>query len=306
VVSHQSSPVLGDLLASIERARTRARDAVRADVVVVDNASSDGSAELARKAGVTLLALDENVGFGAAANRALEGSVADWLVVLNPDLVVDDGFLEALADVARGLAPDVGILGAALSNPDGSPQPSIGDEPTLLRTLAGLCRPRSARKYRPIGAHARGPVDWVTGAAVAVRGTCWKAIGGFDPGFFLYYEDADLCRRARDAGHRTVFEPALCAVHLSPLAQRPVPPRLVPVVRYAQLRYFRTHRPRAELAVLALAVTLWSRLAPLVRAGAAAGEAIDWPAVRRAVRAGRRGEPGPSLGPAGARAERVH
>lgn len=307
MVSHQSAAVLPNLLDSLERARARAGPKVRAEVVVADNASSDGSAGIARRPGVRVLPLAENLGFGAAANLALEGGDADWLVVLNPDLVVDDGFLAVLADAAGSLPLDVGILGAALANPDGTPQPSIGDFPTLSRTLASLRRPRSERKYRTLAAHARGPADWVTGAALAVRGSCWKAIGGFDPGFFLYYEDTDLCRRARDAGHRTRFEPALRAVHLSPLAQREQPPRLVPVVRYAQLRYFRAHRPAYELWLLALCVTLWSVAASVSSraSGDAAGHvegdaAIDWSAVRRALRAGLRGGPGPRLGPGGA------
>jgi len=303
VVSHQSASVLPELLASIDRARARAAGRACAEVVVADNASADGSAAAARAAGARVIALDENLGFGSAANRALDGAEASWLVVLNPDLVLDDGFLLALADCVARLAPDVGIVGAALANPDGSPQPSVGDFPTFVRTLAALRRPRASRKYRPLEAHVAGPADWVTGAAVAVRADCWRATGGFDPGYFLYYEDTDLCRRARDAGFRTRFEPALRAVHLTPLAQRPLPPRLVPVVRYAQLRYFRAHRPARELWALALCVGLWSLLHALAARGAPTperGGAIDWAAVRRALRAGVAGAPGPRLGRAAA------
>lgn len=307
VVSHQSAAVLESLLGSIDRARARAGDRVQAEVVVADNASLDGSSEIGRAAGARVVALDENLGFGAAANRALAGGDVDWLVVLNPDLVLDEGFLVALAQIAPALPSDVGILGAALSNPDGSPQPSIGDFPTLARTLSGLWRPRSDRKYRPLADHVRGPADWVTGAALAVRAPCWNAIGGFDPGYFLYYEDTDLCRRARNAGHRTRFEPALRAVHLSPLAQRALPAPLVPVVRYAQLRYFRAHRPAWELWLLALSVGLWTVARALAARGDRRTGAIDWTAVRRALRAGVRGAPGPRLGPGGApEAEPAH
>lgn len=299
MVSFQSARVLPNLLDSLERACARAGARVRAEIVVADNASDDDSAGIARRSGVRVLPLPENLGFGAAANRALDAADTEWLLVLNPDLVVEDDFLSILADLVGPLGPDVGILGAALTNADGSPQPSIGDFPTLSRTLAALRRPRAERKYRTLAAHLRGPTDWVTGAAIAVRASCWKAIGGFDPGFFLYYEDTDLCRRARDAGHRTRFEPALHAVHLSPLAQRALPPRLVPVVRYAQLRYFRAHRPAWELWLLALCVTLWS-VAASITARAGGDAAIDWSAVRRALRAGLRGGPGPRLGPGAA------
>lgn len=302
VVSHESAAVLPELLASIERASRRAAGRARVEVVVADNASADGSAALARAAGARVIAFDENLGFGAAANRALgSGADAAWLVILNPDLVLEEGFLAALADLVPRLAPDIGIVGAALTNPDGSSQPSVGDFPTFGRTLAALRRPRASRKYRPLGDHIVGPADWVTGAVVAVRADCWRATGGFDPDYFLYYEDIDLCRRARDAGWRTRFEPALRAVHLTPLAQRPLPARLVPVVRYAQLRYFRAHRPAHELWGLALCVALWTLVRGLVApsaSGAETGAAIDWSAVRLALRAGVAGGPGPRLGPA--------
>lgn len=303
VVSHQSASVLPRLLESLERARARAGARVRAEVVVADNASGDGSVALARHSGARVIALDENVGFGAAANRALGDDEADWLVVLNPDLVLDEGFLLRLAEIVPGLPPEIGILGTALENADGSPQPSIGDFPSLGRTLASLRRPRTERKYRPLAAHVRGPADWATGAAIAVRASCFRAIGGFDPGYFLYYEDTDLCRRARDAGYGTRFEPGLRAVHLSPLAQRAFPASLVPVVRYAQLRYFRAHRPAHELWLLALSVALWSlgsALAARFTRGSSLdepGEGVDWRAVRRALSAGVRGGPGPRLGP---------
>jgi N-acetylglucosaminyl-diphospho-decaprenol L-rhamnosyltransferase len=137
-------------------------------------------------------------------------------------------------------------------------------------------------------------VDWVTGACLVFRRAAFEALGGFDPGYFLYYEEVDLLARARERGWRTCFEPALEVTHANPLAQRAPDSRLVPVVRYSQMRWFRRHRPRWELWALAALVTAWS-LAGSIRRWLQGGPGVDFGAVRRAVRSALRGGPGPQL-----------
>jgi GT2 family glycosyltransferase len=227
----------------------RAAPALRrgeAEVVVVDNHSPPHPAvpRLRRLDGVSLRRWRHNRGFGRAANEGCRLSRGDWVLLLNPDMTLEPGFLDAvLARAAHFSAarPDAGVIGFRLHNADGTPQPSAGPFPTLLGTLARLVLPRARRKYRPPPGPGPSPVDWVTGCCLLVRRACWQALGGLDPRFFLYYEDVDLCRRARDLGWTVWYDPAPGAVHHRPLHARPVPPALRLVTRHALLTYARKH-----------------------------------------------------------------
>src|SRR5205807_8297 len=92
--------------------------------------------------------------------------------------------------------PGLGVVGFRLLNPDGTRQPSTGPFPTLAGSVARLLLPRWLRKYNLLSPGEAGPVDWATGCCLLVRRSCWEKVGGFDPDFFLYYEDVDFCHRA--------------------------------------------------------------------------------------------------------------
>jgi len=132
--------------------------------------------------------------------------------------------------------------------------------------VAGLARPCDRRKYLAERRHRAGPVDWVTGACFLVRSRAFAEVGGFDPGFFLYYEDVDLARRLAAAGHRRVLEPELRVVHVRPHHGRPPEADIERVVRASRQRWFDRHRPAWEAALLRLLV----RLEVLVRSRSAA------------------------------------
>ncbi len=167
-------------------------------MVVVDNASTDGSADACAAWGIDVLRLPANLGYGAAVNRgvaALSPEVAHVLV-LNPDVRID---LQAVAALRQRLEnrPEVGVVAPRLRNLDGSEQLAARPFPTLGSQL-----------IRRVG---RGPVnardtswtpypDWVLGAALMVRRRDFLAVGGFDERFFLYCEDVDLCWRYRQCG----------------------------------------------------------------------------------------------------------
>src|SRR5262249_2914091 len=150
-----------------------------------------------------------------------------WFLLLNPDMSVPEGFIDgalALADELTASNPRAGIVGFQLRNSDGSRQLSAGPFPTLMSTLTGLLLPRSRRKYRLPRARGWCRVPWVTGCCLLVRRACLEDLGGLDEDYFLYYEDVDLCRRARARGWSVWYEPAVWAVHRHPLHGRGVSP----------------------------------------------------------------------------------
>lgn len=235
-------------------------DSGTADVIVVDNDSPPDPtlARLRRTHGVSLKQFDRNNGFARAANEGCRLAGGQWVLLLNPDTAVGEGFLDRLEALCRMLdaeEPRTGVVGLSLRHGDGSDQPSCGSPPTLVRTLSGLFLPRRIRKCRRIHASERVAVPWVTGCGMLVRRACWEELGGFDESFFLYYEDADFCRRAWDAGWSVWYEPALRITHYTPLHTRPVPPELRLMTRHALLTYAEKYwgRPRRQT----LAGVIW-------------------------------------------------
>jgi N-acetylglucosaminyl-diphospho-decaprenol L-rhamnosyltransferase len=181
-----------------------------AEVIVVDNASTDGStaAARARFPRVRVLETGENPGFAAGANRGAAAARGDVLVFLNPDARLLDGALATLVD-ALHLVPGAGIAGGALVDERGRWQPAwarFAPIPHLLLDTT-LGRLGSRKRRRPYA------VDWVYGTFMAVRRDVFRQLGGFDARYFLYGEDLDLCYRAGRLGVRTVHVPAARAMH---------------------------------------------------------------------------------------------
>lgn len=276
VVSFRSRDCLPAALAAL------ARDpAPRHDVVVVDNASDDGTVDVVRRAhpDARVLANERNEGFAAACNRGWRAGSGNLVLFLNPDAVPEPGALAAMAGVLAA-RPEVGIVGPRTLNADGSVQVSTGSDLSLASEIGQrrLVRGVARRNPRALAAaderHAREhEPDWVSGSCLMARRACLEAIDGFDDGFFLYEEDADLCRRARAAGWRVVFTPRATVVHQlgRSMAQDPLRARLE--YHRSHLRYYRKHCSPAAVAVLrclllARAAGAW--LAALRRGDAAA------------------------------------
>jgi GT2 family glycosyltransferase len=189
-------------------------------VVVVDDGGTDGTAEALEAAGpqMEILRLSPAAGFTRAANQGLARARGDVLLLLNSDTEVEPGaFLPLLAAFARD--PRLGAAGAVLHYPDGSPQWSGGRAPGRLWLFALasglpalLARLPRWRRVKPVGA-SPGPVDWVTGAALAVRRSAWEAVGPMDEGFRFYAQDLDLCLRLRQAGWSVELVPEFRVLH---------------------------------------------------------------------------------------------
>lgn len=189
------------------------------EIVVVDDGGSDGTAEaLAAHPGVEVIRQSPAGGFTRAANLGLTRTRGEILLLLNSDTEMIPGALSApLAAFDRD--PKLGVAGAALHYPDGSPQWSGGRAPSLL-WLFGLtsglprllARLPSYRRVKPVGA-APGSVDWVTGAALAMRRSVWEQVGPLDEGFRFYAQDLDVCLRAGAAGWKVELLPEFRVMH---------------------------------------------------------------------------------------------
>ncbi len=194
----------------------------RAQVWVVDNASRDGSAELVRSSfpWVSLIAASANLGFGPAVNLVAERTDTPWIAAANADIELTEGALSMLLD-AGARVPGAGIIAPRLVLPDGTTQHSVHPFPTLGFTLAfnlGLTNlhPRLGDRLTLEGSwdpSRSRAVDWAVGAFMMIRRSTWDAIGGFDPGQWMYAEDLDLGWRAANAGSSTYFEAAAVVRH---------------------------------------------------------------------------------------------
>jgi GT2 family glycosyltransferase len=190
-------------LSSIEKEITAG-----ADVVLVDDGSGDGTAGAVRGRfpAVRLLRHEAARGFTASANDGLRAARGDILVLLNSDTEVLDDALARLASAFAG-EPRLGVASARLLTPDRSPQWSGGAAPSLpwlLLFASGLPATLDGvpgyRLLRPLRSETRGRLDWVTGAAMAIRRRAFEEVGPFDARFRFYAQDLDFCLRARDAG----------------------------------------------------------------------------------------------------------
>lgn len=224
------------------------------EVIVVDSGSTDGSAELVRGRfpGVRLIVPPTNEGYGASANAGLGVAEGDYCLVMNADArPVGDGVqrLVAFAESQR----DLGVVGPKLLNPDGTLQPSLRGFPTRWRLLTEYMflrwlAPRSRALNSFYGANfdyeATREADFVKGAVLLLRRDALAQVGEFDPAFFMFGEEVDLCYRMRRAGWRVVFFPGAEFVHVGGASTRlDWPPMYREQVR-SHLVFFAKHHGR--------------------------------------------------------------
>lgn len=220
VVTYRCREQALECLASLRDATTD----VSFEVIVLDNASGDGTAEAvgSELPDVRLIALDQNLGFAGGVNRAAAEAGGEFLLLLNPDTLVHDGAVARLVEFARS-RPEHGIYGGRTLDPDGSVNPgSCWGRPTLWSTFCFATMLSTAfkrsRAFDPesLGRWQRDSVrevDIVTGCLLLVRRDVWNELGGFDTRFFMYGEDADLGIRAAAAGYRPIVTPDAVVTH---------------------------------------------------------------------------------------------
>jgi len=251
IVSHQSAVELEDLLPSL----ITDGPAMGMEVIVVDNASSDGTADLMKKYSrdVIWIANNENVGFARAVNQGIRASGGSYLLLLNPDARIDSESIRTLKKY-MDTHEAAGAVAPRIEYPDGRLQPSRGSFPTVLRTLAHLFQlkrlmpddervinsplgilGRIFRQYAPL--HSEEYVDYTTGACVMLRRSAIEIVGGMDEYFFLYYEEIDLAKRLSEAGYHWVFLNTVTARHSVAASAARAP--LIPFLeRYRSMCYY--------------------------------------------------------------------
>lgn len=189
-------------------------------------------------------ALGENRGFGAANNEGARGAKGEILLFLNNDTSVS---ADVLSPTERyfDAAPRCGAAGLALVNPDRTPQYSLGKWPTMLSEW------KMKHRMRLYSEEEYASVDWVTAAALAVRRDLFQEIGGFDERYFMYFEDADLCRRIWKAGWEVHFVPSVSVTHLGGGSQPGgMPPGIQVEYRRSQMLYYCTHASTVQRSLL--------------------------------------------------------
>ncbi len=191
---------------------------IPSELFVVDNNSQDNSAALVRTSfpTVRLIANKKNIGFGAACNQALREAKGDYILILNPDVQVHPTTLRTMLSYLEKYK-DIGILVPQLRFTDGSLQYSCRRYPVFLAHFIQRFLPNSSivRSYLMLDKdHSLiREIDWSIGAFLLIRKTVFDQIGFFDERYFLYFEDTDLCRRAKHAGWKIVYYPKAIATH---------------------------------------------------------------------------------------------
>lgn len=257
IVSWNVRDLLAVCLASLPR---------EAETIVIDNASSDGSAAmvLAEFPHVRLIANDSNLGFTRANNQGIAHSCGSYVLFLNPDTVVQNGAIGTMLAYLDE-HPEAGVVGPQLRYGDGSLQSSRRRFPTLATALfestplawhLNPARNRWAMRYHlsnqsPLQTQE---VDWLVGAALLTRRQILDQVGGFDEGYFMYSEELDWCRRVKKAGWRIVYLPAATITHFEGRSSEQVVAARHLRFNTSKVRYFRKHHGPLQAGVLRLAL----------------------------------------------------
>jgi N-acetylglucosaminyl-diphospho-decaprenol L-rhamnosyltransferase len=209
VVNHNSGARLGPLLDKLTPEV--------GDVVIVDNASEDGSPSLvARRPGVTLIRNERNRGFAAAANQGASRATGAWLLFVNPDTHLLPGQVSRLLE---RVPEDVAAVAPLQVDERGRPRSETGGyDPSLLRYLVWALLPvrfhgRQGPWLAPPFPERDTELHWVSGAMLGIRRALFEQLGRFDERYFMYHEDVDFARRARRAGYRILCRPSVRLHH---------------------------------------------------------------------------------------------
>jgi GT2 family glycosyltransferase len=239
-----------DLLQACLESLRPAWERTWAEVIVVDNASTDGTPDLVREEypAVRLIANQANRGFGAANNQGMAASSGRLILLLNPDTVVLPGALETLAAFLDA-QPRAGLAAPRLRNPDGTLQRNAFRFPGLRQVALDLfpLHPRlvesalNGRYRREPRAAQPFAIDHPLGAAMMVRREIWEETGGFDEDYFMYAEEVDWCWRIREAGWTIWQVPAAEIVHYGGQSTRQAPDWMFIELWRARYRFFRRH-----------------------------------------------------------------
>ncbi len=253
IVSHNTKDDLQNCLRSLAEHPPR----LSHEIVVVDNASSDGSVDAVRSQwrGVRVIALDLNIGFAAANNKGIRETAGELVLLLNSDTIVPRGAIDRLVAALREL-PRATVAGPRIVDAHGRPELSFG---RMIGPIAELRQKMLGRFASPsrltvMTARTR-EVDWVTAACLLVRRHDAEKAGLLDERYFMYCEDVDFCAAIRAGGGKVYFTPAAEIVHLRGRSWPASPVQTAEHYRRSQLAFYRKHHPGwAPLLTMYLAI----------------------------------------------------
>ncbi len=248
LVSYNSAAIIKDCLQSLRQFN----QSVALEVIVVDNASQDGSPEIIAEYFPEVIVLREttNHGFGKGNNIGAGVARGEFILFLNPDTIAICDFLPSLLEV---MAQDsqVGIVAPKLINRDGtvqisiSPAISVWGEYLAQKRSHQYRRGKNLKKITQAFAHQQ-EVDIVVGAALLIRQKLFEQLRGFDEKFFMYFEESDLCQRSQYLGWKIIYYPYVSVIHLHGESTKKIHDQMNLEYRRSQVYYYRKHRPLWE------------------------------------------------------------
>ncbi len=241
------------------------------EIWVVDNASTDDSPRIVRERfpEVHLVENPENVGFARANNQAIQRCTGDYVLLLNPDTIVDSCTLQCLVDFLDK-QPEAGAVGPRISNPDGSIQISSHPKPTLYRELWRMFHLDAFWSYAEYPftkweTNQAQEVDALMGACLLLRKEVLDHVGYLDEDYFIYSEEIDLCYRIQRAGWHLYWAPQANVVHLGGQSTQQVPTEMFLNLYHSKIKYFRKHNG-AMTAYIYISILMMAALSRLILA----------------------------------------
>lgn len=204
-------------------------------IVVVDSASTDATLEKVRALNIATISLQENKGFGSAANIGMQTMNTDYVLLINPDAYLETGAIQSVKDLLNRVK-QAGVVGVMLQDVRGKQEEQcFGKEPSLIRLVT--------RKFQhTVAPQVPFQTGWVSGGAMVVDRELFTRLGGFDEDFFLYWEDVDICKRVREAGYTIWLHPQARSVHARGASQEDAKAKTRLYDTSAD-RYYKKHYP---------------------------------------------------------------
>jgi N-acetylglucosaminyl-diphospho-decaprenol L-rhamnosyltransferase len=263
IVNWNTGSLLTDCILSV-KASFQENDSTEAEILVIDNASTDQSLIQARTtfSDIQVIESSSNLGFGSANNLAARQARGEFLLFLNPDTLMKPGAIQLLKDHLES-SPQVGAVGPKLLNPDGSVQLSIFRTPTLTREAWRLFHldrifPYNAYPAWLLSSTEPQEVDILQGTCLLVRRDVFFSIGQFDERFFMYSEEVDLCVRIRSAGWSIQWLPQALVIHLGGQSTKLVADQMFLMLYRNKVEFFRKHYGQPDTALYKMLLYLVS------------------------------------------------